>query len=167
MADPKSAAPTKPEVKPEAEKLLAVDVGPLKVKPVRPAVEAKQEELGRVWVWYGSKPDCPFENFGVGGICFAREVYKIRPGAHGSPDQVVPEDGNYHQLTKMRVREVMECVAKLVFRMEGGRVTVYDVTKDDYWHDPSDKPVGKCLYMVIVEEGKPFDRSRQMAPTMV
>lgn len=139
---------------------------PIKVAPVRPAKEVPKEDLAQVWVWYGSKRECPFFNLGLGGVTFAREIHQTRRGAEGTPDQLVPLDGNFHKLSKFRLEQIKAAVAKTILRMGGGRAEIWDVTSDNYIPDANDVPAGRFIYMQIVKEGQPFDRRADIAPPM-
>lgn len=146
-------APGKPEV--------------LKVVPTRPEHVVPKEDLEMLMVWYGSKRECPFYNLGLGGVTFCREIHQTRSGHDGAPDQLVPQDGNFHPLSRARVKEIMGRVAQTVIRIGGGRAEIWDVTHNNYVPDALDVPAGKFIYMQIVQPGQPFERRAENAPCMV
>lgn len=141
-------------------------VEPVRVIPVKNDKEIPKEDLAQIWLWYGTKRECPFFNLGLGGVTFAREIHQTRRGAEGVADQLVPLDGNFHKISKYRLDQIKAAVAKTVLRMGGGRAEIWDVTSENYIPDASDVPAGRFLYMQIVKEGQPFDRRADNAPSM-
>jgi hypothetical protein len=139
---------------------------PVRVTPVIPAKSVPKGDLEQIWLWYGSKRECPFYNLSLGGVCFAREIHQTRKGAEGTPDQLVPLDGNFHPIAKYRLEEIKESVARTVLRIGGGRAEVWDVKSDNYIADANDVPAGRFIYMQIVKAGQPFDRRAENAPPM-
>jgi hypothetical protein len=165
MPDPK--APVKAaEAIPEVKAAVNLSVSPMKVRLHEKLRAIPKEDLEQVSVWYGTKKECPFVNYGVGGLCFPAMICQTRIGSHGGPDTVVPMDGNFHKMTKVRIDEVMEAVGRNIFRNIGGRVEQWDVEHRDYVQDASDVPVGRYLYMIVVKDGAPFDRSSGNAQSM-
>lgn len=152
------------KVDPKLPASAATDI--VKVQPVSPKSVVTREDLEQVMVWYGSKRECPFFNLGLGGVTFAREIHQTRRGAEGTPDQLVPQDGNYHKLSRHRLEQIKAAVAKTVLRIGGGRAEIWDVTSDNYVPDALDIPAGRFIYMQIVKEGQPFDRRAENAPPM-
>lgn len=161
MADPK--APVVSEVKaPPA----TPGISPIKARLHEKLKAIPKEDLEQATVWYGTKKDCPFVNYGVGGVTFASMVYTTRIAAHGAPDVVIPHDGNLHKMTKVRIDEVVEAVGRHIFRNISGRVEQWDVTHKDYVQDAADVPVGRYLYMITIKDGVQFERSAEIAPAM-
>lgn len=158
---------------PKSEKIDPVIAAPaeaiksVKITPRTPEKSIPKEDLEQVLIWYGSKRECPFFNLSMGGVCFAREIHQTRRGAEGVPDQLVPLDGNFHKISRFRLEEIKEVVAKTVLRIGGGRAEVWDVTSDNYIPDVNDVPAGRFVYMMLVREGMPFDRRADLAPPMV
>lgn len=157
-----------PEVQKVTPALPAAAPGTVAVKvaPFNTGKPISKEDAEQVWVWYGSKRECPFYNLGLGGVTFARETHQTRRGAEGTPDQLVPLDGNFHRLSKLRIEQIKDRVARTVIRMGGGRAEIWDVTHDNYVPDVNDIPAGRFIYMQIVAEGQPFDRRADVAPSM-
>lgn len=150
----------------KAEPTFAPATTPVKVVPVKPSKDIPREDIAQVLVWYGSKRECPYFNLGLGGVTFAREIHQTRRGAEGTPDQLVPLDGNFHKLSKFRIDQIKATVAKTILRLGGGRAEIWDVTSENYIPDANDVPAGRFIYMQIVNEGQPFDRRADLAPPM-
>lgn len=150
----------------KVEPTFAPTTTPVKVVPVKPNKDIPREDIAQVLVWYGSKRECPYFNLGLGGVTFAREIHQTRRGAEGTPDQLVPLDGNFHKMSKFRIDQVKAAVAKTILRLGGGRAEIWDVTSENYIPDANDVPAGRFIYMQIVNEGQPFDRRADLAPPM-
>lgn len=150
----------------KVEPTFAPATTPVKVVPIKPNKDIPREDIAQVLVWYGSKRECPYFNLGLGGVTFAREIHQTRRGAEGTPDQLVPLDGNFHKMSKFRIDQVKAAVAKTILRLGGGRAEIWDVTSENYIPDANDVPAGRFIYMQIVNEGQPFDRRADLAPPM-
>jgi len=168
---PKTKKETTPEVVDKVEE-IKVDDDFVKATTIRSSgtiqiQPAKVKNEKRYMIWMGTTEECPYWTVHAGGADFPRHNELLHWDKDGSVTNRERVLGKTLELSRTDIELIAKAVGKKMVRKEGARAFVLNADSDRYRQKESDQPLGKFLYMKVVEDKMPNNWRGETPETMV
>tara|TARA_Y100000310_G_scaffold334113_1_gene413078 strand:- start:4736 stop:5284 length:549 start_codon:yes stop_codon:yes gene_type:complete len=135
--------------------------GTIRIQP------AKLKNERRYMIWMGTTEECPYWTVHAGGADFPRCNELLHWDKDGSVSNRERVLGKTLEITRTDIELIAKAVGKKVVRKEGARAFVLNADSASYRAKESDQPLGKFLYMKVVEDSMPNNWRGDTPETMV
>ncbi len=118
-------------------------------------------------VWMGTTEECPYWTVHAGGADFPRHneiLHWDEDGGVSHRDRVL---GKTIELGRTDIELIAKAVGRKVVRSEGARSFVLNADSGRYRQKGNDEPLGKFLYMKVIEADMPHNWRHKTPETMV
>jgi len=118
-------------------------------------------------IWMGTTEECPYWTVHAGGSDFPRFNEIIQFSEDGGVTHRERVLGKTLDMTRTDIELVAKAVGRKVVRKDGARAFVLNADSERYRHKPTDQPLGKFLYMKVIDGNLPHNWRAGTPETMV